>query len=554
MVLDEGHQIKNSLAEVSRACREVCLPETRRVLLTGTPILNNLKELWSLFDFATDGKVLGNSKQFTQYFANHIEAARDRLAPQGVIQLGQRKNTELREKIRPYFLQRLKIDFLKDKLPPKTDIVVWTHLADEQRRQYTDYVESSGSIVRSILSGTTKSPLEGITWLKKLCGHPELVSEKAGDRMKSRHGSDRREDVLLRQSAKLQVLLELMQNLKNNSHRVLIFSQSTKMLDMITLVLKGKFKLSRIDGSTPGKDRQGIVDMFNKEEGAPYDVMLLSTKAAGCGLTLTGADTAIVYDPSWTPAEDSQAVDRCYRIGQTKPVTVYRLIAAGTVEEKTYEKQIHKDGLRRTVFSEDQQVERYFQRDELRDLFKLGEPGECRVMNTLEGSTSTIDRNRHAFVEKLSGVVGITRHDGFYDSKTGNEKAAFDRTMSPRRPTTLGRSQRVLLARSMSPDVETIDQANRRKQNHKVPSKPKEHPVEQIPSHSDTIHSRSALETDSEMISKMMDSSDHHMSNGHYRKCLEVLVDMVESGTLMGKQKLEVHKKIAAVAYMLHLL
>lgn len=296
VALDEGHTIKNATAETSQACRAICSPDTRRLLLTGTPILNNLKELWSLLDFATRGLVIGTSKSFTQYFARHIEEARDRLATVGTIELGQRKNKELQELIRPYFLQRLKIDFLKDKLPEKHDVVVWTHLSEEQRQRYTEFVESKDSIVRSILTGSKQSPLEAITWLKTLCGHP-LLTEAVGKKMNSilRHKNPR--DVL-RQSAKLQVLVDLVQHLKDQRHRMLIFSQSTKMLDTISFVLGDRFVLARIDGSTPEKDRQCLVDSFNRED-SRFDAMLLSTKAAGCGLTLIGADTSIIYDPSW---------------------------------------------------------------------------------------------------------------------------------------------------------------------------------------------------------------------------------------------------------------
>ena len=205
----------------------------------------------------------------------------------------------------------------KDILPNKRELVVWTRLSERQRRLYANYLVDGGK-VSAILSGAVSSPLEALTWLKKLCGHPCLVSHETCNKQ-----------ALLRDSGKLQILEYLVSRLKNSGHRCLIFSQSTKILDIIANVLP--FRFGRIDGRTKGKDRQAIVDNFNKDD-TNFDAMLLSPKAAGIGLTLTGADRAIIYDPSWNPADDSQVVDRCYRIGQKKDVTVYRFIMAGTVE------------------------------------------------------------------------------------------------------------------------------------------------------------------------------------------------------------------------------
>lgn len=269
-------------------------------------------------------------------FSKPIEAARDKDATGHTMRIGEKANEELQQLLRPYFLQRLKIDFLADKLPTKRDFVVWTHLSSKQRSEYEQYVDSGESAVASVLSGESKSPLEAITWLKKLCGHPILVDKKYQGAAINFEDYD--PDELIRYSSKLQVLVALIDKLRRDGHRTLIFSQSTRMLDIIERVLY-RAKLSRIDGSTKERDRQSRVDDFNSNS-SRTEVMLLSTKAAGVGLTLTGADRTIIYDPSWNPAEDSQAVDRCYRIGQTKEVVVFRLIAAGTVEEKMYEKQV----------------------------------------------------------------------------------------------------------------------------------------------------------------------------------------------------------------------
>lgn len=227
-------------------------------------------------------------------------------------------------------LHRLKADYLADKLPKKRDLTIWTHLSKEQRERYQEYADNKDGEVADVIAGLTNSPLAAISWLKKLCGHPILVdSDEDGQNAVQMYEPWE----LKERSSKLKVLDALVETFRRNGHRILIFSQSTKMLDIIQRVLRRIKGMGRIDGKTAEKDRQRYVDDFNAENGH-IEVMLLSTKAAGIGLTLTGADRAIIYDPSWNPAEDSQAVDRCYRIGQKKEVSVYRLITAGTVEEK----------------------------------------------------------------------------------------------------------------------------------------------------------------------------------------------------------------------------
>jgi hypothetical protein len=219
------------------------------------------------------------------------------------------------------------------------------------------------------------------------------------------------------------------------------------MLDIIQKALKEVVTLARIDGRTAEKHRQSIVDDFNSGTSV-VDAMLLSTKAAGVGLTLTGADRVVIYDPSWTPAEDSQAVDRAYRIGQTKKVFVYRMITAGTVEEKMYEKQVHKDGIRRAVFTEDTTVERHFDKDDLRKLFNLAPPGVCEVMEKVQKASQGLQRSwgEYEFALSHRGVVGLSRHDGFYHNKPAEEdenETAFDGKASAVMKV-LGRSQRAL--------------------------------------------------------------------------------------------------------------
>lgn len=438
VILDEGHQIKNRKTKKHKGCAQICkYDKTNRLLLTGTPIQNNLEELWSLFDWATEGRLLGSLETFKLQFAYPIQEGRHKDASDTDIKNAAKANKELQNIIKKNFLQRTKKDTFsssssetnnatgttkdnnKKTLPKKNDIVVWTCLSQKQRMLYEKYLQEDNN-VRSVISGETKSPLIAITWLKKLCGHPYLALP---EEEKYTYDTDD-EETMINDSAKLQALVSLVNELINRKHRLLIFSQSTKMLDIIQQVLNPIVVL-RIDGSTKERDRQQIVNTFNRNT-SDIDVMLLSTKAGGLGLTLTGADTAIVYDPSWNPAEDSQAVDRCYRIGQKKDVTIYRLITAGTVEERMYERQIFKDGIRRTVLtSTGSATERHFDKQDLRRLFTLAPDGTCEMLNKLCSSSlssSELDDvcKKFSFLKSLSSILGISPHDALYTNIMNN--------------------------------------------------------------------------------------------------------------------------------------
>lgn len=298
VVLDEGHKIKNPSSATSKACRRICKnPATRRLMLTGTPILNRLVELWALFDWTCSKKLLKSSAQFMNRYGKPIENARSALATNYELALGNDMNKKLQAKLAPFFLQRLKVDYLADRLPPKQELVVWTHLSSLQRELYTKYVKSDPDVVRAIMNGEKISPLAAVTWLKKLCGHPILANHAAEEVADVLNG--RSQAQLLEEAPKLPVLVSLMKSFQTHNHRALIFSQSTKMLDVIESILRYEgFRLCRIDGSTKEKDRQAFVDEFNAEY-SDYEACLVSTKAGGVGLTLTGADRVIIYDPSW---------------------------------------------------------------------------------------------------------------------------------------------------------------------------------------------------------------------------------------------------------------
>ena len=402
VICDEGHILKNHTTEQHKACARICRDErTHRLLLTGTPVQNNMKELWSLLNWATAGNVFGAQKTFMNTYAIPIEQGRNKMASEHTLRLAFKANEALKEKLKPHFLQRMKNQEFKSCLPDKVELVIWLRLSELQRQLYERYIVDGGKVA-AILSGEISSPLEAITHLKKLCDHPVLVHN-------DKHSTD--QETLRRDSPKLDVLVYLVTKLVKAGHRCLIFSPSTKMLDIISHVLP--VRLGRIDGSVDGKARQNIVDRFNQEE-ICFDALLLSTKAAGVGLTLTGADRAIIFSPSWNPADDNQAVDRCFRIGQEKSVVVYRFVSGeGSVEERMYEKQVHKDGIRRTLMtSSGCATERHFSQEELRRMFELKGPGVCEMLDKLQSNSD--QSGLRSNLTKHKQVIGVTSHDLVY--------------------------------------------------------------------------------------------------------------------------------------------
>jgi superfamily II DNA or RNA helicase len=314
LVLDEAHAIKNWDAQAAEAAR--ALDARHRVCLSGTPIENHLGELWSLFDFLMPG-FLGGRDEFTAQFRAPIEEKGDKVRLEA-----------LRDRVRPFILRRTKA-LVAPELPAKTQLVRALELTGEQRELYESIRVAAHADVRQQirargLAGSTIAILDALLKLRQVCCDPRLVTVDAA------RGVSR--------SAKLEVLLELVTQQLADGHRVLVFSQFARMLGLISegLLARGVGHVT-LTGQTA--DRQKPIDAF---QSGRSDVFLISLKAGGAGLNLTGADTVVHYDPWWNPAAQAQATDRAYRIGQTRPVFVHDLIIAGSVEERMLGLQRHK--------------------------------------------------------------------------------------------------------------------------------------------------------------------------------------------------------------------
>jgi superfamily II DNA or RNA helicase len=324
LILDESQYIKNHR---SKAAQTAGLLQARhRLCLTGTPLQNHLGELWSQFHFLMPG-LLGDEKAFNADFRKPIEKLGD----------GER-NAFLVRRIKPFLLRRTKDNVAKE-LPPKTEIVRMVDLAGAQRDLYETVRLAMDRKVREEIArkGVARSQiviLDALLKLRQVCCDPRLLKARGARKVDA-------------PSAKLQVLLELMDELLAEGRKLLVFSQFTSMLALIEAELQARtVPYALLTGDTV--DRAAQVDAF---QGGTVPVFLISLKAGGVGLNLTAADTVIHYDPWWNPAAENQATDRAWRIGQDKPVFVYRLIAKGTLEEKIQELQRTKAGLAGAVLA-----------------------------------------------------------------------------------------------------------------------------------------------------------------------------------------------------------
>lgn len=313
LVLDEAQFIKNSQTKTSRAVRSV--DADWRIGLSGTPLENHLGELWSLFRTLSPG-LLGSWDRFRNRFADPIERHKD-----------DERRESLSRLVRPFILRRTKNNVLKE-LPPRTEITLQAQFSDEERKLYEEArvaALSELSQTDSQEGGAGQQRIRTLAWLtrlRQLSCHPRLVeaSWKKG-------------------SAKLALFNGLVDELREGDHRALVFSQFVKHLKIIREELDRRgVKYQYLDGATPAKDRANRVDAFQNGEG---ELFLISLKAGGTGLNLTAADYVLHLDPWWNPAVEDQATDRAHRIGQERPVTVYRLVSAGTIEEQILE--LHAD-------------------------------------------------------------------------------------------------------------------------------------------------------------------------------------------------------------------
>ncbi|KAI2658061.1 TATA-binding protein-associated factor 172 [Labeo rohita] len=410
-ILDEGHVIKNGKTKLSKAIKQ--LTANYRIILSGTPIQNNVLELWSLFDFLMPG-FLGTERQFAARYGKPILASRDAKSS------SREQEAALHRQVLPFLLRRMKDDVLQD-LPPKIIQDYYCNLSPLQVQLYEDFAKSRAKVnVDDVISTAsmqeeeekpklkaTGHVFQALQYLRKLCNHPALVLtpqhpeyKHITEQLNNQHTSLRDIQHAPKLSALKQLLLDCGLGSAGASdggteavvaqHRILIFCQLKSMLDIVEQdLLKAQLPTVtylRLDGSVQAGLRHSIVSRFNNDPS--IDVLLLTTHVGGLGLNLTGADTVVFVEHDWNPMRDLQAMDRAHRIGQKRVVNVYRLITRGTLEEKIMGLQKFKMTIANTVISQDNASMQSMGTEQLLNLFTLDKDDKAEKSDAAASSSS----------------------------------------------------------------------------------------------------------------------------------------------------------------------
>ena len=344
VILDESQNIKNAGSLTAQCVKQ--LNCSHKLALSGTPIENKLEELWSVFDFLMPGFLFAEN-EFNYRYVTPITEREDKIVEK-----------RLKSQIYPFILRRMKRDVAKD-LPDKVENIAYCELTPEQKDFYLEVLDSTKeelfkSIEQNGLEKSRLSIFSALLRLRQICCHPKLYDKEC------KKG--------IMHSGKFEYLKTMLEQIIAEKHRVLLFSQFVEMLDIIKAwLVKEGIKHEYLTGST--KNRGEIVERFNTDPTIP--IFLVSLKAGGTGLNLTGADYVIHYDPWWNPAVEDQATDRAYRIGQTKKVFVYRIITKGTVEEKIQKLKQNKRNLVDSVISVDRNIGKSLTYADLNDIFSF---------------------------------------------------------------------------------------------------------------------------------------------------------------------------------------
>ncbi|KAK5110084.1 TATA-binding protein-associated factor mot1 [Meristemomyces frigidus] len=453
LVLDEGHLIKNPKAKVTMAIKR--LASKHRLILSGTPIQNNVLELWSLFDFLMPG-FLGTEKVFQDRFAKPISASRFAKSSSKEQEAGALAIESLHKQVLPFLLRRLKEEVLDD-LPPKIIQNYYCDLSDLQKRLFEDFTRKESKSLQDMAGSGGKEAkqhiFQALQYMRKLCNSPAMVMKENHKQYAATQAILAKDNSSLKDpkhAPKLTALRDLLIDCgigvkPTNSaipsaeeavsqHRALIFCQMKEMLDLVESTvfhsLLPTATFARLDGSIEASKRQDVVNKFNSDPS--IDCLLLTTSVGGLGLNLTGADTVIFVEHDWNPQKDIQAMDRAHRIGQKKVVNVYRLVTRGTLEEKILGLQRFKIDVASTVVNQQNAGLGTMETDQILDLFSLGETdpnldlvdGGGKVEGEVVDESNAVDAEGNV---KEKGKKGLLDELGeLWDERQYEEEFGFE--------------------------------------------------------------------------------------------------------------------------------
>ncbi|XP_061354468.1 protein CHROMATIN REMODELING 25 isoform X2 [Gastrolobium bilobum] len=418
LICDEAHRLKNDQTITNKAL--AALPCKRRILLSGTPLQNDLEEFFAMVNFTNPG-ILGDIAHFRRYYEAPIICGREPAATAEEKKLGAERTAELSAQVNRFILRRTNA-LLSNHLPPKIVEVVCCKLTPLQSDLYKHFIQQ----VKQAFTAELKQSkiLAHISALKKLCNHPKLIYDniRSGspgtsgfedcirffppEMLSGRSGSwTGGHGAWVELSGKMHVLARLLAQLRQRTNdRIVLVSNYTQTLDLFSqLCRERRYPHLRLDGTTSISKRQKLVNCFNDLSKDEF-VFLLSSKAGGCGLNLIGGNRLVLFDPDWNPANDKQAAARVWRDGQKKRVYIYRFLSAGTIEEKVYQRQMSKEGLQKVIQQEqtDSLVAQgnFLSTEDLRNLFtfnenvksEIHEKMQCARCQTYDGPQSTDEK------------------------------------------------------------------------------------------------------------------------------------------------------------------
>lgn len=479
-ILDEGHLLKGEEAQKRSAIDD--LNPRSKIILTGTPLPNNPEEMKSLYDCVFSREtIFGSAERFRKMYGNKIKKGNHSNVAKRVVQEALTTVMNFRKLTSPFFIRRTKAECLDVKIE-KLDLTIWIPLSSAQQKAYLEFMERDDFKARldrpsakrgprkreDLMSGepeqsnkydneegnegdnsssTTKpiSTMTAFTRLSQICSHPYIATareeiideEKRGPKKRKRAAKKYKIaeipdcETIVNNGCKFPILIKLVNNLIADGHKILIFHDSERFQELIKTVLnKNDIQHFNLDGNTKSQDRLKNANYFNDPENTDPKVFVLNMKAGSVGLTLTGATRVIMLETSWTPANENQAADRAFRIGQTKNVVVYRFITCSTIEEKKYSRQIFKSGYSSSILED--KIVAHFREDEIKELMSRPEDfnesptfdklqKKCMGVITSEFCKKEIDR-----VEMLLGksIVGITNNSILFNKNVKTDTFA----------------------------------------------------------------------------------------------------------------------------------